>query len=141
MYYRLPFSSSLFVITLALTSVVGCSSGPGYPCATVTGTVTIDGDPVPRGFITFSPTGAGQGPVTGAEIENGAYRCELVPIGSHTVTFIAQTAEMIKFIDALGVEREIPENLLPPQYLAGLPVQIEEGEIARDFKLTADGNP
>jgi hypothetical protein len=119
----------------------GCSGGPGYSHATVAGTVTVDGDPVPKGHITFSPAGGSQGPVTGAPIENGKYRCEAVPVGSHVVTFIAQAAEPVKIMDhATGTEQLVPQNILPQAYQQGVPVEVEEGEIVRDFEMTTGGN-
>jgi hypothetical protein len=129
------------LILLLGTAAGGCSRGPGYARATVTGTVTIDSKPVPKGHITFSPTGESPGPVTGAPIENGKYRCEEVPVGSHVVTFIAQAAETVKILDvATGTEQPVPQNILPPAYQQGVPVEIEEGNIVRDFEMSTSEN-
>lgn len=112
----------------------GCWGGPDYPTATVTGKVTIQGQPVPKGFITFSP--AAQGPVTGAPIEAGQYRCENVPAGKHKVTFQAQGDRPTKLYDAVNkVEHEVPTDILPPQYRAGVDADIEAGQVVRDFAL------
>lgn len=56
--------------------LLGCGSEPEGPTRyQVSGTVTYDGKPVPKGFITFSPdTSKGnKGPGSGAPIENGKY--------------------------------------------------------------------
>ena len=55
-----------------LLAVAGCGDKVPYPHATVTGVVTIDGQPVPQGYVTFSPMSGGQGPVTGGKIRQGS---------------------------------------------------------------------
>ena len=121
---------------MSLLAMCGCSRGPNYPNATVTGTVAIDGQPVPKGYITFSPTAQGQGPVVGGAIKEGKYRCQGVPVGKLRVTFTAQAAEMTTMIEpATGAKHEVPKDILPPQYLSGLDAEIAAGEAACDFAL------
>ena len=133
---RLPFFATL----IAVAVVAGCSKGPNYPHGTAVGVVSVDGKPAPRGAITFSPLvtpgASGQGPVTGATIEDGHYRCEMVPLGNLTATFTLQAAEMKKFVDGTGVPREVPVDILPSQYRTGVPVTVHEGENQLDFPLT-----
>jgi hypothetical protein len=113
----------------------GCGGGVDSS-GTVSGDVRIDGTAVPRGFITFSPTTKNQGPVVGAPIEEGKYRCDRVPLGNVTVTFVAQAAEpTIVFDVANKTNHEIPKNILPPQYSAGIPVEVTAGANHRDFDL------
>jgi hypothetical protein len=132
---RAAFAATVFSVVLLLAAP-GCNRGPDYPSATVTGQVTIDGQPVPQGAITFSPQGADSGPVTGGPIEDGAYRCELVPLGQHTVTFIAQAAEPDTIVDQVtGTRHEVPRNILPPHYATGVEAEIVAGENRLDFAL------
>ena len=57
---RQPVSpAAALLVGLALV-LPGCWGGPGYDAATVTGKVTIDNQPVPTGYITFSPVDSGQ---------------------------------------------------------------------------------
>ena len=65
--------------------LVGCGAGNSNGAAS--GEVRIDGAAVPRGYITFTPSAKDQGPVVGAPIEDGKYRCERVPVGKLTVSF------------------------------------------------------
>ena len=61
---------------LAIVSLIGCGgSGDGPTRYAVSGTVTYDGKPVPKGFVTFEPDAAANnsGPGGGAPIENGSY--------------------------------------------------------------------
>ena len=115
----------------------GCSKAPDFPSGTVAGVVTLAGQPVPHGAITFNPTGKEQGPVTGATIENGRYRCEHVPLGNLKATFALQADHLRKFVDKTGVEREVPIDILPPQYRGGLPASVHAGENQLDFSLTS----
>jgi hypothetical protein len=120
----------------SLVAVCGCSRGPGYPSATVSGTVTIDGQPVPKGQITFSPAAHGQGPVIGSKIAQGKYRCERVPLGQHRVTFAAQAEAMSTIIDvSTGQKHEVPKDILPPRYLSGLDAEVKAGKTLLDFPL------
>lgn len=63
--------SPLFALiaTFALLSCAGCGNGR-YP---ISGEVTFDAQPVPKGTIAFEPVD-GQGPTTGGEIVDGKYR-------------------------------------------------------------------
>lgn len=67
------------VVAASPIMFVGCGSEPEGPKRyAISGTVTYDGKPVPKGFITFSPDSskANQGPGSGATIENGKYETE-----------------------------------------------------------------
>jgi len=50
----------------------GCAE-EGPPRAAVTGTVTVDDEPLQKGSIRFIPTDETKGPEAGAKIENGFY--------------------------------------------------------------------
>src|SRR5437868_13520177 len=56
-------------------AAAGCGQGgDNLPRQAVSGKVTIDGQPLDTGEITFVPTaGAGAGPAAGGKVENGAY--------------------------------------------------------------------
>lgn len=67
----------LLIALAMLVTSGGCgSSDKGPPRYTVSGTVSFEGKPVPKGFITFLPdTSKGnKGPGGGAEIKAGSYR-------------------------------------------------------------------
>ena len=128
----------LAVVAFASAAICcGCSKRADFPSGTVAGVVTLDGQPVPHGAITFNPTGKEQGPVTGATIENGRYRCEHVPLGNLKATFTLQADHLRRFVDKTGVEREVPIDILPPQYRGGLPAIVHAGENQLDFSLTS----
>jgi len=55
-----------------LFGVIGCGDGDGLPRRAVSGTVTLDGQPLDGGRIEFRPIG--DGVATGSAIARGAYR-------------------------------------------------------------------
>jgi hypothetical protein len=129
---------SLLAITPFCALLVGCGSGNSYGIAS--GEVRIEGALVPRGYITFTPTAKDHGPVVGAPIENGKYRCERGPLGKLTATFVAEAAEQTTVYDvATKTEHKIPKNILPSAYSGGLPVEMAAGENLRNFDLKSGG--
>ena len=72
------YAATVFCISalaLVMLASVGCSGSSGPKKAVLSGAVTYQGKPVPRGEITFEPdTEKGNaGPGSVARIENGAY--------------------------------------------------------------------
>lgn len=65
-------SAALFIL------LAGCSDSK---VAEVTGTVTVDGQPVEKGSISFIPAN-GQGPTAGSDIKDGKYIAAKVSTGS-----------------------------------------------------------
>lgn len=61
--------------TLLLSAVVGCGDG-GPRLVSVTGKVTVDGQPVPSAIVTFNPTGAGGSNSLGKTDASGNYKLE-----------------------------------------------------------------
>jgi hypothetical protein len=74
-------------IAVAVALTVGC--GPP-PTGTVSGTVTVDGQPVANGLITFLPDAGGE--PQSAAIEGGKYATAAVPAGPCKVTVITRGA-------------------------------------------------
>ena len=70
-----------------LILVAGCSSST----ASVSGTVTYDGQPVGTGEITFTPVD-GIGPTAGGRIKDGQYTVESLTPGRKTVKVMAVKA-------------------------------------------------
>jgi hypothetical protein len=119
---------------LALVSIVvlaGCGSGEVGPLKVeVSGTVTLDGAPLPEGEITFHPTGPGQ--TGGGPIKDGEFTVELTPaamkveITSWRETGQSETLESgesgvvrtqvvpAQFNEKTTLEATIPESDPPP---------------------------
>lgn len=68
---------ALLAVVSGMTFLGGCGGAPEGPTRfSVSGTVTFDKQPVPKGFITFAPddTAGNKGPGGGAEVINGKFQ-------------------------------------------------------------------
>lgn len=121
----------LFVLVLA-----GCGSSD--PRVTVSGQVSLDGEPIKEGTIRFEPTD-GKSPSAGAAIANGGYTLKVHP-GKVRVLFEAsKTVGKRKAYDAPDSPYlPILEPIIPAKYLKE-PVQkeISSGDQQLDFPLTS----
>jgi hypothetical protein len=81
---RLCFCWALVLIAGGLVGT-GCSQGPAT--GTVTGEVTLDGKPVSKGHLQFTPVD-GQGQTGGAFIENGKFSAQ-IPVAKMKVAIHA----------------------------------------------------
>ncbi len=135
-------------IAVALLFLAGC--GRSLPeTAPVTGRITLDGNPVPKGRIVFVPD-EGR-PAIGAIQPDGTYRLTTFApgdgavLGHHTVTI--QANEVIGGAVPGSFEEEIEKgqrggvlrHLVPEQYNSpkhsGLSVQVGPGPNEIDFDL------
>jgi hypothetical protein len=73
-------SGLTFAFPFLLIAVGGCGAGDGK--VSVTGAVTFDGNPMPDGYVTFTPDGGGT-PAAGP-IQDGRYSLSATP-GKHRV--------------------------------------------------------
>jgi hypothetical protein len=64
---------ALVVGTALLALAVGCGKG-GPTRNAISGTVQLDGKPLDKGAIRFSPIEGTKGPIVGGTIENGRYQ-------------------------------------------------------------------
>jgi len=71
------------IAALLLPWLLGCSTDD---LVAISGQVTLDGNPLANGTITFVPAD-GKGPSAGAVIENGSYRVRVAP-GSKKVQIL-----------------------------------------------------
>lgn len=102
----------LLPIALAFALIAGCSqSAPDR--VVVGGSVTYNGEPVPNGQITFIPSEANPGPVSGGPIKDGRYVAQArggVPLGKHRV-------EIVGFRPMKSTGAPVGEGLPAEQYL------------------------
>lgn len=140
------YSSNKQAAFLAIVMIIGCSGkDTGPDRATISGSVTFNGQPLEKGTIEFVPAGSTKGPSSGGAIENGKYKItEKGPTsGSHKV-LIRATRQTGKMVDAGpqtgGAKVEETEQYIPPQYNSKttLEVNIVSGTNKHDFKLIND---
>lgn len=120
------------VVALAIfTLAPGC----GPSTATVTGDVSADGKPMPKGIITFTPT---QGPSATANIVNGRYEIRTTP-GEQRVQIsmpvVIGTRKDSNSPNASVIE--ITEEKLPPQYhiKSELKTTLPPGSSTKDWTV------
>ena len=137
--------SSLFLLVASIVTVSfssGCGSRGGPPLGTVTGKVTLDGEPVPGLRITFIPEDRGS-PSYGGTDENGEYRLYFnqkragAELGSHKVIIEnrePETDDSGKLIDDTPIVK-IPKKYQQPGQLTA---DVSSGRNNIDFDLEPD---
>lgn len=124
------------VIGLCLLGIIGC--GPGNR-ATVSGKVTMNGQALPDGVVTFRPQPNTPGPEFSGMIDHGAYVVakDVLP-GDYLVEVRAwtKTGRIVK--SPFGTDTEEIINPIPPRYYgptSELLAQLKVGKNSCDFEL------
>jgi hypothetical protein len=125
------------LLLAALVAAAGCSGD--VATGTVTGTVTLDGQPLKEGVVRFVPAD-GKGQTASAEVRDGKFTAA-VPRGEMRVEFSAPKAvRQTKMYDTPDspVGEETAE-LLPARYnvQSTLKVTVKGGSQAEKFELTS----
>lgn len=135
----------LFVVALCATAIGACS-GCSNGLASVSGKVTLDGEPIRggedvRATVYFNPDGSGGVAAVGLVDENGEYRLTTgsengVPPGTYHVTFTASKLIRNAAGGAPGGKR-----ISPPRYAvastSGLTYTVEPGNNTYDLVLSS----
>lgn len=129
-----PIIIASFLSTLLVS---GCGTGepPEYP---VKGKVTLDGKPIEKGLIRFSPTGNAS--PAGGEIKAGQYSLKAPPGEAKveiTSTIVVGQRKAYNTPDSPMVD--ITKEAVPEQYNAksSLKFEVKAGENNKDFDLTS----
>ena len=136
---------SLCVLScFAVLVLSGCGQTSGPDLATVTGTVTLDGKPVPNARVEFSPS-EGR-PSVGTTNAEGVYELQFsvdksgAMVGSHHVKITTERGAT----GGEGGEPLVPgsKELLPSTYntKSHLTAEVTPGENVVDFPLTSSPN-
>lgn len=139
---RFPFAASLVAFsTLAL--VVGCGPEKNNT-VTVQGNVTVDGNPVEQGSITFLSSD-GETPTSGGVITGGKYTAEVIP-GEKTImvlgTKVVGQELVLEGVKDSGTRDKLKTTTHPnynAAHLTPLKAKIEGPMENLDFALTKDG--
>src|SRR5262249_12270439 len=126
---------------LALLAPVGCGqSGPEK--ARVSGKVTYQGKPVPKGPIAFIPVAADGRNAPGALRDDGTYTLQTeesndgAQLGEYKVTISARDDPVLDYVPVTPVK---PKMLAPAQYenpeTSGLKATVVRGSNVFDFDL------
>ena len=121
-------------LATALLTLAGCGSSVA-PTGTVTGQVTLGGNPLTTGVVTLVNRDQGLG--ASSELDaSGKYQIEAVPTGQYQVVIQGPEAPSPEEMDEGA---KIEASSVPPKYQAaetsGLSVEIAEGKNQADFEL------
>jgi hypothetical protein len=127
-----------FVLTVAF-GLAGCGGPPGPATGTVSGTVTLDGDPLEDASIAFKPKD-GVGPSSGAQVVDGKYTTA-VPLGEMRVEISAskEVGTVKAYNTPDSPTRPIFKDLIPKIYNidSTLSVTVKAGENEGNFELSS----
>lgn len=108
---------------LFVSAVIGCG-GDGLRRVAVSGQVTVDGESLAKGYISFVPTNDTEGPKAGGEIVDGNFEIPKAngPVIGDMRIEITEHQELSFDLDdpdafnEQAVNGELPRNRIPPQY-------------------------
>ena len=131
------------LLLLNLVVLFGCGGQTGPERVVLTGTVTYQGEPIPKGSIRFIPTGETKGPNSGSNIQDGTYEAKArggVVLGTHRVEIRATrpTGESKpKATQHLNEFPEPTEQYLPAKYNdeSELTLEVTASERTHNFNL------
>ena len=132
--------------SLLIVLLSGC--GGGSSTQALSGTVTVDGQPLKMGEIKFTPFQGTTGPIAGAAIENGLFEVPAVAQGLKTggtyrveISSMVGSGEWVASPVGLGGKREALKNIVPARYNIETELQItisaDPEENTHDFALTS----
>ena len=124
-------------ILLLSVNAIGCGPEESpYPTANVSGKITLDGQPLASGSITFLPEGGEQARPTATDFSDGIYSLTDAPLGRVRVRIIS-TKETGKLIP--GSSEMVPEvvDVVPQRYRQGIELEIAGDNDQLDFDLTS----
>jgi hypothetical protein len=133
-------------VAIALLVLAGCGGGvEDQPeMGRVTGTVTLDGDPLPNAHIAFAPLGDEGGTSTATANEDGYYELNYkrdikgAVVGKHNVRVWTVADEGDSIDEATGRPIPKPEEVVPARYNeeSTYEKEVEPGEQTIDLELT-----
>lgn len=130
------------LLAVVLMMCPGCGGNSGPELAEVTGTVTLDGQPLPRINLQFVPDTPGGSPSYGGTNADGQYRLAFsqdqtgAMLGRHRVDITVQDPE----VDDNGnlVPGQVPPKIARKYFQPGaLTAEIKSGDNTVDFALTS----
>ena len=135
------------MLCVAILGLAGCGGSDGFQLAPVSGTITLDGQPLAGATVSFQPAGGGAtvGPGSGAVTDaSGKYElktAEAKPrsgaaVGAHVVRITGVQEQRDAGDDT---QRPMAKDPVPPKYRdPGLTFEVPSGGTDKaDFQLTS----
>jgi len=140
MKVRTSVGHSVVLASLTLC-LFGCNSEKVPGLGTVTGTVTMDGKPVPDAMVSFEPTEPGKSAALGKTDASGNY--ELYYSRSHKGAPVGENIVKITTYGETGDDenRQIRKETVPTKYnvKSELKAEVKRGANKFDFDLKSGG--
>jgi hypothetical protein len=138
---RIPLPARL-VALIGVAMIFSACGQSGPEKARVSGKVTYNGKPVPKGTITFVPVAQGGRNAVGTLETDGSYRLQTEQpgdgaiLGEYKVTIYAHDEQVLDYIPAKPVA---PKILAPTKYenpnTTDLKATVQRGSNTKDFEL------
>lgn len=134
-----PHMTTVAWIAVWLMSLAGV--GCGRPSTMVTGTVTVDGQPLDKAIVQFQPERANDRPAVVLTDAQGYYRVGVSPVPFRVVIHCQRiVGERKEGTGADGVVIDTVEDVVPEKYMRGetTPLRVEPeagGMTVADFAL------
>ena len=130
--------SCCLLIAVVVSNVIalpGCGAA-NYPTTDLKGTVTVNGIPVAKGGITFTPLTESHGKGVFAFVVEGQYEAKKVAVGG-TRVFFTLVKETGRTMEVSKIKMPETVDLVPPKYQHGMDIEVHSGEARRDFELVS----
>lgn len=131
-------AGSLFPLLVAASVLMaGCGGQPEVPRAAVTGTVTVDGTPLPKGKIIFTPAEGNASLIATAQVVEGRFetREAFGPIlGMQRVEIISTDDGGYAPDDEAAMERWVAEGRKPIKVVRIPPQYQKDGTLKAEVK-------
>ena len=151
-------SARCFALLMLAAPLAGCGGEDDpWPRAAVSGRITLDGEPLASGTITFFPSGTTKGPAAGGEIIAGrfsipAHEGPVVGTNRIEVRSVHKTGRMVASPSAVEADGPAMEGMLVEEYADVVPKRYNTySELERtiepdienqfDFRLESNGDP
>jgi hypothetical protein len=126
----------LFIVGSAILALAAGCGRSAFRTAHVEGSVTVDGEPVERGNVSFLSLQAGGGPNATARIFGGRYEAEGVPQGKVRVYLHAVKETQRTVTINQRSERETV-SVIPEKFHTGLEIEVGADRVEHDFVLSS----
>jgi hypothetical protein len=121
-------------VGLSVLLAYGGCGGRGAATARLEGTITVNGQPVTKGIVSFAPLKPDHGRGSTATIVDGRYSVRDAPTGKVRVSFHA-VKDTGRTVTQFG--KPYPEviDIIPDKYRAGLEIEVGGDMTNQDFNL------
>lgn len=137
--------NSFVAMAIAAVGVVGCGGVKGPEVATVSGTVTLDGKPLPNVNLQFVPEESGGSPSYGGTNADGKYQLLFnqnrkgAMLGKHRVQITTRERKLDEGGNPIGDEPvKLPAKYAKPDALTA---EVFTGGNTVDFQLVSQPEP